>query len=210
MLVYCVRHGESAYNAEGRIQGQSDVPLSELGRKQSQAVATAFDSLGIQAIYASPLRRASETAEPLAARLGLSIAHDPNLMELNAGIFQGMLWSEITSHYPEEATRWLAHDPEYRIPGGESPVQLMARGKAAFEAMAASGHDRVVAVSHGGLLGAAFKALLSIPANRNPFMLYNGSISVVNMGAEFKLVSVNQIEHLRLAGDELKTRAGDL
>ncbi|KKK94352.1 hypothetical protein LCGC14_2683730, partial [marine sediment metagenome] len=66
MLLYCIRHGESTYNAEGRIQGQSDVPLSELGRRQGEAVAAALRAEPVEAIYSSPLRRAMQTAEPLA------------------------------------------------------------------------------------------------------------------------------------------------
>ena len=88
MLLYCIRHGESSYNAEGRIQGQSDVPLSELGRRQSEAVAAALAEVPIEAVYASPLRRAMQTARPVAERLNLEIQTDPRLMEVHAGEFQ--------------------------------------------------------------------------------------------------------------------------
>ena len=77
MILYCVRHGESVYNAEGRIQGRLNVPLSELGRRQSAAAAAALASLSADALYASPLRRAMETAEIIADALGLPIQDRP-------------------------------------------------------------------------------------------------------------------------------------
>jgi len=89
MWLYCVRHGESAYNAEGRIQGQLDVPLSEFGRRQGAAIAAALAALSADAIYSSPLLRAQQTAEIVARRLDLPIRTDERLKEINVGIFQG-------------------------------------------------------------------------------------------------------------------------
>src|SRR5688572_13452490 len=137
MILYCVRHGESAFNAEGRIQGQTNVPLSELGRRQSQAVAAALGRLPIEAVFSSPLERALETARPVAEALGLTVRIDERLMEINAGIFQGKVWNEIQAAHPREAQRWLAHDPDFVIPGGESRRSLMTRGRAALEAIRA-------------------------------------------------------------------------
>jgi probable phosphoglycerate mutase len=102
LLFYCVRHGESASNAAGRIQGQSDVPLSELGHRQSEAVAAALSGLPVAAVYASPLRRAMQTARPVAEELNLEIQTDPRLMEVHAGVFQEKLRSELEELYPEQ------------------------------------------------------------------------------------------------------------
>ena len=89
MIVHCVRHGESEFNSEGRVQGHLDVPLSALGRRQAAAVATALAAETSEIIFASPLRRARETAEIIARQLGLLIETDPRLKEINVGIFQG-------------------------------------------------------------------------------------------------------------------------
>jgi len=201
MLLYCVRHGESAYNAEGRIQGQSDVPLSELGQRQSRAVAAALSGLPVEAVYASPLRRAMQTAQPVAERLKLEIRTDRRLMEIHAGVFQEKLRGELDELYPAEYARWRSGDPDFAIPGGESRRDLMRRGREVFEEISRSGHGQVVVVTHGGLFAAAVKALLDIPAERHPFVLQNGSISQLELAdGRVRLLSLNQVDHLRDVG----------
>ncbi len=201
MILYCIRHGESSYNAQGRIQGQSDVPLSETGRRQGQALAAALADLPIEAIYASPLRRAMQTAQPIADPLKLEVLTDPRLMEVHAGVFQDQLRTDLETLYPEEIARWRSGDPDFVIPGGESRRDLMRRGLAAFEAIGRGGHAQAVVVTHGGLLAAALKALLEIPAQRHPFVLHNGSISQIELtDGQVRLLSVNQVDHLRDVG----------
>lgn len=210
MILYCVRHGESTYNVEGRLQGQSDTRLSPLGAQHAAAIAAALGNLPIEAVYASPLSRAMETARPLAAALKLSIFEDARLKEIDIGIFQGVLAVELADRFPDDAARWRSQDPDFRIPQGESRRDLMNRADAAFRDIRASGHGQVAVVAHGGVLAAAFKALLGVPAERNPFMLYNGSISMLDWSNQLKLMTLNQIDHLRAAGDALATRTGDL
>jgi probable phosphoglycerate mutase len=201
MLFYCVRHGESAYNAEGRIQGQSDVSLSALGHRQSEAVAAALAGLPVEAVYASPLRRAMETAQPVAERLKLSIRTDPRLMEIHAGVFERKLRKELDELYPEQFARWKSGDPDFTIPGGESRRDLMRRGREVFEEIGRTACRQVVVVTHGGLLAAALKALLEIPAQRHPFVLQNGSISQLELAnGQVRLLSLNQVDHLRDVG----------
>ncbi|MFZ5829993.1 MAG: histidine phosphatase family protein [Planctomycetota bacterium] len=201
MLLYCIRHAESAFNAEGRIQGQTDVPLSDFGRRQSEAAADFLAAMPVEAVYSSPLGRAYQTADPIARRLTLPIQTDPRLMEINAGIFQGLLRTEINKQYPAEIARWASGDPEFQIPGGESRLQLAERGLAVFREIAQSGARQAVVVSHGGLIAAALKALLEIPPARHPFVLENCSINRVEIhGDVVRLISVNQVDHLRGIG----------
>ncbi len=197
MFLYCVRHGETIFNSEGRIQGQLDTPLSPLGLRQCQAVTAALAVRPIKAIYSSPLQRAFGTAQRLAEMLGLPVQVDERLMEIHAGIFQGHTWPEIDSAHPEESRKWRSHDPDFRIPGGESRRDIMHRAKEAFFAMREAAHEHAAVVAHGGLLSAAFKALLEIPAQRNPFSLNNGSISVLAWSGELKLLRLNDTEHLQ-------------
>ncbi|HKD36255.1 MAG TPA: histidine phosphatase family protein, partial [Pirellulales bacterium] len=157
MLLYLVRHGQSLFNAERRIQGQVDVRLSPFGIRQSAALAAAFRSLPIEAIYSSPLARAIETAEPIADALRLAIHTDDRLKEINAGVFQGVLWSEIEQHSADLAVRWKQQDPDFVIPGGESRRQLAERGRAAFDAIKAAGNRQAIVVAHGGVLAGALK-----------------------------------------------------
>lgn len=210
MILYCVRHGESEYNAERRIQGQTNIGLSELGRRQAEAIAAALAPRPIQAIFSSPLARAYETARPLAERKGLPIETDDRLKEIHAGIFQGLLWSEIERTHPEQAKRWIAQEPDFVIPGGESRRALMTRGRAALEAIRETGYEQVAVIAHGGVLTAALKALLEIPAERNPFSLFNGSISRLDWGPRLKLVTLNEMEHLRGVNQGHESSAGDL
>jgi probable phosphoglycerate mutase len=210
MILYCVRHGESTYNVEGRLQGQSDTHLSPLGLKHAAAVADALGGFEIDAIYSSPLSRAMETARPLAEKLKLPIAIDDRLKEIDIGIFQNCLASELADRFPQEAARWRTQDPDFRIPDGESRRDLMQRAQAAFEEIHATDRRQVVVVAHGGVLAAALKALIGVPAERNPFTLYNGSISMLDWGSQFKLMTLNQIDHLHAAGCVLATRTGDL
>jgi broad specificity phosphatase PhoE len=210
MLLYVIRHGETTFNAEGRIQGQLDTRLSPLGLQQADAIAQALKHAELEAVFSSPLARAYETARPLAAAYGYEVRTDDRLKELNAGVFQNLLPTEMAERHPEATARWKSHDPDYRIPGGESRRDMMTRGAAAFEAIFASGLQRVAVVAHGGLLTAAFKALLEIPANRHPFMLYNGSISRLEHGTQVRLLTLNEIDHLRGPDGAIATRMGDL
>lgn len=203
MKLFCVRHGETLFNLAGRIQGQSDSGLSPLGRRQCQAVADALSRVDCEAVIASPLERALESARCIAQTLKLEVRTEPRLMEINAGIFQGHCWNEIGRHFPEESARWRSQDPDYRIPGGESRRDLMERSRAAFEAIRQSAYRSAIVVAHGGSLSAAFKALLEIPAVHNPFSLGNGSISTVAWDSQFKLLSLNEMAHLHgiISGD---------
>jgi 2,3-bisphosphoglycerate-dependent phosphoglycerate mutase len=210
MILYLVRHGESLFNHERRIQGQSDVELSPLGHQQSAAVAAAFKGVSIDALFSSPLRRAVETAQPIAAELRLTICLDDRLKEINAGMFQGLLWSEIEHLHPAEAARWKAQEHDFLIPGGESRRDLMTRGRACFEAIRETGFQKVVIVSHGGILAAALKSLLSIPAELNPFAFYNASISRLAWDKQVKILSINELDHLRAIEVISEASAGDL
>jgi len=213
MILYCVRHAESVYNGEGRIQGHANPPLSEIGLAQAAALAEGLKQFPpIDALFCSPLQRAMQTAAPIADALGLEIQQIDQLKELNVGIFQGKRWDEIMQEFPEEARAWKSLEPDYVIPGGESRRQLMHRGRAALERIRRSGFERALVVSHGGLLTAALKALLNVPAECNPFSLMNASVSqLVWPSAELptvKLLTLNETWFLREAG--CATRGGDL
>lgn len=206
MIFYCIRHGQTLFNAAGKIQGQLDTPLSPLGWQQCEATALALKGEPIDAVYSSPLSRALDMAQCIANGLGLEVHKEDRLMEIHAGIFQGKDWAEIAKEFPAESVKWKAQDPDFRIPGGESRRDLMQRGKAAFAAIRERGHTNVLVVSHGGLLTAALKALLDIPAERNPFSLFNGAINKLDWKNEIKLLTLNECRHL----DGLAGNGGEL
>ncbi len=203
LILYCVRHGESTYNVEARLQGQSDTPvLSELGRRQSEAAARALSGEAIEALYASPLRRALETAEIISGALGLTIRTDPRLKEIDVGIFQDRLRADLEADHAQVLARWLSGDPDFVIPGGESRHQLAHRGRAAFEDIRRSGHEQAVVVAHGGVLVSTIKSLLGIPLRDPPLARENCSISTLAWHGDgrVELVALDRVDHLAAVG----------
>jgi probable phosphoglycerate mutase len=201
MLMYCIRHGESTYNAEGRVQGHLNIPLSDLGRRQAAALAEVSRGWAAEAIFCSPLQRARETAEPIAAALALAVREEPRLIEIGVGVFQGHSRNELDRIFPEEYARWRSGDPDYMVPGGESRRALMQRGREVLESIAQCDYQRVVVVSHGAILAAAFKSLLEVPAHRHPFLLENASVSRLEIDhAIVRLHTLNEVAHLKGVG----------
>ncbi|CAG1000212.1 partial putative phosphoglycerate mutase, partial [Anaerolineae bacterium] len=121
MTMLCViRHGETSWNSEGRIQGQTDVPLSTVGRAQARAVAALLVGRNFDALYSSDLQRVVHTAQPAARALGLPVRIDPRLRERHYGIFETLTYADAKIRFPEEYARFKAHDPEFDFRSGES------------------------------------------------------------------------------------------
>jgi probable phosphoglycerate mutase len=139
-----VRHGQSVWNADGRWQGQTDVPLSTLGQEQAIAAAAHVD--GMSAIYASDLGRARQTAEILAARLGIEPAIDARLRERHAAAWEGRTRIEIEEEWPG----FLASGE--RPPGYETDESVLARALAALAEIAGAHDGDVLVVTHGGVV----------------------------------------------------------
>jgi probable phosphoglycerate mutase len=114
-----VRHGETDWNAENRLQGQQDVPLNEIGIHQADDIARALADESLDVIYTSDLIRASETAARIAARHGLTPVPDVRLRQSAKGRWEGLTWGEIAERYPADLERWR-RDQTYLPPGGET------------------------------------------------------------------------------------------
>src|SRR4051812_36632612 len=121
-----VRHGETEWNREGRIQGfYADSPLTETGRAQALAVAERLAREGIDLIFASDLGRTRMTADPIGRLTGIEVIHDPGLRERSYGTFEGHTFAEIEALHPADYERMRARDPHYAAPGGgESAVHF--------------------------------------------------------------------------------------
>jgi len=140
-LLVLARHGETDWNREHRLQGWADPPLNELGREQARELAGALDGERFDAVYSSDLRRAAETAEIVAARLGLgAVVEDPALREVDLGSWSGRLWDEVTGQ---------------ERPDGESREQHLQRVVAGVLRLAAAHPgETLLVVSHGGSIRA--------------------------------------------------------
>jgi len=161
--VVAIRHGETVWNAGMRMQGQLDTALSERGRWQAERVAEALAAEGIEAIYASDLVRAFDTAQALARRLGLDVRADADLRERSFGIFQGFTYAEIDARWPTDAARWRRHDPDFGPEQGETLRAFDARAVAAATRLAAGQAGRTIAlVTHGGVLDCLYRAACGI------------------------------------------------
>ena len=125
MRVLLVRHGQTDWNAAGRIQGVSDIPLNELGREQARLLAAELNRPDV--IYTSPLKRARETAEIIGRELGSGVVCAPELTELNFGDWEGCSWEEIGRRWPEEFALYAADRRNYAPPGGESYAGMTSR-----------------------------------------------------------------------------------
>jgi probable phosphoglycerate mutase len=203
-----IRHGETAWNAEHRVQGQLDIPLSPLGVLQSARLAECLANEPIDAVYSSGQSRAWLTAAPLAARLGLEVIAEPRLRERSFGIFEGLTLDEIAERYPPEFKKWRERDPAWRPEGGESGQQLIDRVLSAVSDIGVNHPSQtVVLVSHGGVLDVLYRAarLLEWHAPREHQML-NAAVNRLTTSATPLLLSIERwgdVAHLQESRDEL-------
>jgi probable phosphoglycerate mutase len=158
------RHGRTAWNAANRFQGQTDVPLDDVGREQARQAARLVAAFPPSVIVASDLQRAQETAQPLAVLTGLPVQPDPRLRELHAGTWQGRLGTEIEAVDGATYRAWRS-GADVRAGGGENRTELADRAaEALLEHLAGVPDDGVlVAVTHGGTARAGLGRLLGLP-----------------------------------------------
>jgi probable phosphoglycerate mutase len=154
-----IRHGETAWNVDTRIQGHLDIPLNDIGRWQAGRAAEALAGEPIAAIYASDLSRAFETASAVARVAGVAVVPEPGLRERHFGVFQGRTFAEIEAEAPEQALRWRKRDPDFTVKGGESLNTFRDRIVATVSRLAARHPDElVVLVAHGGVMDVLYRA----------------------------------------------------
>ncbi len=201
--VVVVRHGETDWNVEQRVQGQLDVPLNDRGRRQAERLAEALAEEGLAALYSSDLSRAAETAAAVGRRAGLPVLHAPGLRERAFGHLEGLTWREIEQHHPEAAQRWRRRDPAFGPGGGEVLADFYARCVAAAAELAGRHAGQTIAlVAHGGVLDCLYRAAtrMALDAPRT-WQLGNASINrLLATGEGFTLVGWNDTAHLDEAG----------
>jgi probable phosphoglycerate mutase len=163
--IILVRHGETCWNQEGRIQGyHANSPLTDAGLAQARAVAGRLAAEGVDALYSSDSGRTLQTAEPIALATGRKVTQEIGVRERNYGIFEGHTFAEVETVFPEEFQKYRARDPHYSIEGGESAVQFRDRILAALAEIARRHPgQRSVVVTHGGVVGSMYRVAMELP-----------------------------------------------
>jgi probable phosphoglycerate mutase len=192
--LWLIRHGESTWNRENRIQGQSDVPLSELGVRQGEALARRLRGARFDAVFSSDLQRAHHTA-----RLALPAAEvqlDARLREIHFGVLEGKVWEGLEGDEGRILERWREDPYLNRLPQGESYRDLSERVADWLESLPRSG--RVAAFAHGGTIRSVLYRFTGQPDGHNwRFFIDNTSISRLVIGERGVIIhSVNDAAHL--------------
>ncbi len=198
--LWLVRHAESEGNRGKRFTGHGPSPLSERGRRQAEALAAAFGDLAFEAVYASDLPRALETAEPLARRLGQTVIARESLRERDMGAFVDLSFDEVRERYPEGWSALLRRDPDWAPPEGESHAACAARvSRAIDEVLAGHARGRVLVVSHGVAINHLLRYLMAVSEASVLFTVENASVQRVEWhdGGLRRVACVNDTAHLR-------------
>jgi 2,3-bisphosphoglycerate-dependent phosphoglycerate mutase/probable phosphoglycerate mutase len=166
--IILLRHGQTDFNVEGRMQGHLESHLTALGHDQAAAVAPVLAELAPDRIVSSDLRRAVDTAEVVGTACGLPVKFDSRLRETHLGLWQGYTVAEIDRDYPNAIVEWRS-DPAYAPPGGESRVAVVARSRPVVDELeaeladGATNSETVLLVAHGGLIAGLVTGLMELP-----------------------------------------------
>lgn len=196
-----VRHCQTDWNAERRIQGKTDVPLGAAGRHQAEALARLLAVEPVSAVYSSPLRRAAETAEIIARPHSLPVRLVADLRELDQGELEGLSVEEMRSNYREFWAAWSRDPAGVRIPGGETMAELAERVWGAVSGIVQQHPgETVVVVTHGfALLTVVARALDLELGYIRRFRVDCGGVCRLDFGRQPPaLLSFNETVHLRL------------
>ena len=157
--IIALRHGETTWNVDTRIQGHLNIPLSPIGRWQAEQLAQALSDEPLAAVYASDLARAWETAQYVARLQNLSVIEEVGLRERGFGDFEGKTFAEIAALLPEQSMRWRKRDPDFAPAGGETLVALRTRVLDAATRLAAQHPgEQIALVAHGGVMDVLYRA----------------------------------------------------
>jgi len=202
-MLLVVRHGETPWNREKRMQGTTDTQLSDVGREQARALGQRLAGRGFTALYTSDLTRARDTARAIAEHAGREIVTDPRLQERRFGIFEGLTVEEIVARYPEEHARFASRDPDYAVPRGESARSFTQRciGCLAEIAVRHRGAE-VVVVTHGLVLDTLYRAARGMPLDaKREAPLLNASLNIFRRDADAWVeIAWGDVAHLAEVG----------
>jgi probable phosphoglycerate mutase len=207
--IVAVRHGETSWNVDARIQGQLDIQLNDTGRWQARRVGHALSAEQLGAIYSSDLGRAHETARAIGDAAGIPVIAHQGLRERRFGMFEGKTFDEIQQAWPDHAQNWRKRIPEWEPPeGGESLLHLRERVNRTISDLAARhGGEQIAVVAHGGVLDALYRIATGQEVNSpRTWQLPNGAINRLLWTPEgFTLVGWSDTQHLEHAPTDENT-----
>jgi probable phosphoglycerate mutase len=197
--ILAIRHGETLWNVDSRIQGHLDIGLNATGRWQAERLGQALSGEPMAAIYASDLSRAHDTALAVSRHTGVPVQAEPGLRERSFGEFEGRTFAEIEIELPEQAQRWRQRDPTFTPAGGESLLMLEVRVLSVAGRLAAQHPGEQIALfAHGGVMDILYRAAtrLDLQAART-WALGNTAINRLLWSPEgFSLVGWADVQHL--------------
>lgn len=206
--VLLIRHAQTDWNKTGRWQGHIDIPLNEKGHYQADLLAQRLANWPIQAIYSSDLKRATQTAAPIGAKLGLVPVKEPALRERNGGSYQGMTGEELQAHFGEEWHR--VRQDGFAPPNGESNLELAVRMNTAFQQIVSQHEgDMIAVVSHGGAMRVLISHVLGLPLGRPASFSLRGNtgLSIIEINEHGPVLTLlNDVSHLE--NEDLSGQAG--
>ncbi|MBN2982450.1 histidine phosphatase family protein [Cohnella algarum] len=186
--LYLIRHGETEWNrANNRFCGRSDVELSEEGKRQGEALACWLETKNLDALYASPLKRAVDTAAFVARKTGLEIRRESGFSEIDFGMWEGLVQSQIEHNYPEDWRKWFVRPDDARAGGtGETASQVVRRyGACVRELCVRHPHANVAVVSHSTAIRIFLASVLNMPLRAyRTLVLHNTGVCAVEASAE--------------------------
>ncbi len=197
--IVAIRHGQTAWNADGRIQGHTDIALDATGQWQAERLAEALADAELQAVYSSDLQRACQTAAPLARRQGLPVRLDAGLRERGFGDFEGLSFAQIEQRWPEQATAWRRRDPDFGAPGGEVLRDFRERVVVVLTRLAQAHRGQGIAVvTHGGVLDMLYREAtrVALDAPRSWQVPNAGINRLLHADAGLVLVGWGDVGHL--------------
>ena len=201
-----VRHGETAWNAEHRVQGQLDIPLSDIGLRQARAVGAALQGERFDAIYSSDLVRARQTGDPIAIFLSIEMILEKELRERHYGIFERLTYAEVKVRYPQDFARFDARDPQYAFRTGESLQDFYDRSISVLSKIANRNENKNILVfTHGGVLDQLYRFITGRPISaQRDFGIPNAGLNRLEVTAEgWQIRTWAETGHLERTLDDL-------
>ncbi len=194
-----VRHGETGWNATGRIQGHLDIPLNATGLAQAAAIGERLGDEAFDMIFSSDLERALQTAHPIVRRSRQAIVRDVRLRERHLGVLQGLTGEEAATTLPDAWRAFKSRDPHAQLEGGETLCEFSQRVVRLMESLlGAHAGSRLLLVTHGGVLDVVYRHTTKMPIDApRSFPIYNTSVNVLrHRGGIWTVDTWGDVSHL--------------